>query len=320
LIFRKKKYHFNPVTLVYEEIKINPRQRFREFLFYSSIILLITMGSGYVLNLIFDSHETRVLEDKLTLLNHQMQSIWKKGNHLSQVLHKDVYKRDNNFRTILQLDTLPYSYRIAGTGGSVMENGYINQSDLSYQINNMINNLNRQLQVQDRSLELLYKKALSYTDKETHMPAILPVARKDLKYISNDFGWRVDPVYFTERVHEGLDFVADIGKKVHATGDGIVTFVQYSRIGYGNEIVIDHKYGFASRYAHLNSIAVKEGDRVKRGQVIGAVGRTGKTTGPHLHYEVLHEHRPVNPSFYYDVTLSDSEYSQILNKTNNNTN
>jgi murein DD-endopeptidase MepM/ murein hydrolase activator NlpD len=316
LIFRKKKYHFNPVTLIYEEIKINPRQRLRDILFYLVVILVITIVSGYILNLLFDSRETRVLEDKLASLNHQMQSIWKKGNNLSLLLHKDLFKKDNNYRTILQLDTIPYSYRIAGTGGSVLDDEYTTQNDLRYQINSMINNLNRQLKIQDRSLELLYKKALSFSDKETHMPAILPVARKDLKYISTDFGWRVDPIYFTERVHNGLDFVADMGKKVHATGDGIVTFVQYSRIGYGNEIVIDHKYGFASRYAHLNTIGVKEGDKIKRGQIIGTVGRTGKTTGPHLHYEVLHEHKPVNPSFYYDISLTDSEYSQILNKTN----
>ena len=105
-------------------------------------------------------------------------------------------------------------------------------------------------------------------------------------------------------MHSGLDFVAPAGKNVYATGDGIVTFVQYSRTGYGNEIVIDHRFGFGSRYAHLNQMKVKEGEKVKRGQLIGTVGETGRATGPHLHYEVLYENRPVNPSFYFDTQFN----------------
>jgi murein DD-endopeptidase MepM/ murein hydrolase activator NlpD len=120
-------------------------------------------------------------------------------------------------------------------------------------------------------------------------------------------------------VHNGLDFVTPAGKNVYATGDGIVTFVQYSRKGYGNEIVIDHKFGFGSRYAHLNSIQVKEGDKVERGQIIGTVGETGRSTGPHLHYEVLYEQRPVNPSFYFDINLTREEYAQIIKRAGKDT-
>ncbi len=109
------------------------------------------------------------------------------------------------------------------------------------------------------------------------------------------------------------------GKDVYATGDGTVTLVQESRIGYGNEIFIDHGFGFGSRYAHLSQILVKEGQNVKRGQLIGKVGESGRATGPHLHYEVLYENKPVNPSFYFDNSLSVEEYQRILKLASNKT-
>ena len=147
-----------------------------------------------------------------------------------------------------------------------------------------------------------------------HMPAIMPVAQNDLFMISTDFGMRTDPFNHVEQLHTGLDFVAPTGKNVYATGDGTVTFMQLSRTGYGNEIVIDHAFGFGSRYAHLDTILVTGGQKVKRGQLIGRVGASGRTTGPHLHYEVLYENRPVNPEYYFDNGLSTDEYRQILNQ------
>jgi murein DD-endopeptidase MepM/ murein hydrolase activator NlpD len=138
--------------------------------------------------------------------------------------------------------------------------------------------------------------------------------------ISSNFGVRSDPFLDQQEVHNGLDFVAAVGKNVHATGDGTVTFVQNSRTGYGNEIVIDHAFGFRSRYAHLNEILVTEGQKVRRGQIIGKVGQSGRTTGPHLHYEVLYENKPVNPEFYFDNSLTLEEYEQIVKLASNKTN
>jgi murein DD-endopeptidase MepM/ murein hydrolase activator NlpD len=183
----------------------------------------------------------------------------------------------------------------------------------------MINVLNLQLQVESNSLEMLYEKALEHSMLQTHLPAIQPVDKKDLIMISSNFGVRSDPFFFVEKVHNGLDFVTSSGRNVYATGDGTVTFVQYSRTGYGNEIVIDHKFGFGSRYAHLNNIQVKGGDKVKRGQIIGTVGETGRSTGPHLHYEVLYKNKPVNPSFYFDTSLTREEFAQIINKAGKDT-
>jgi len=123
---------------------------------------------------------------------------------------------------------------------------------------------------------------------------------------------RSDPFLDQKGVHCGLDFVAPIGTNVYATGDGTVTFQQISRTGYGNEIVIDHAFGFGSRYDHLDQILVSLGQKIKRGQLIGKVGRSGRSTGPHLHYEVLYEGKPVNPAFYFDSSLTSDEYLEIL--------
>jgi murein DD-endopeptidase MepM/ murein hydrolase activator NlpD len=319
LIFRKKKYHYNPFTLAFEEIKTDRKRRIIKISSYILICLSLTMFSGYLLNQLFGSQEARVLEDQVSLLNQKMQYQFDKGRQISSSLRNDLFVKDNKYRTILQMDTLPCSLRLAGTGGSSSVNELAMQLDLSHQVENMINGLSIQLQIQNGSFKALYEKAMEYSAEQTHLPAIQPVAQEDLIMISSNFGVRSDPFFFVEKNHNGLDFVAPIGKNIYATGDGIVTFVQYSRKGYGNEIVIDHRFGFGSRYAHLNALKVKEGDRVKRGQIIGTVGETGRATGPHLHYEVLYEHKPVNPSFYFDTNLTKEEFAQIVNKANKET-
>jgi murein DD-endopeptidase MepM/ murein hydrolase activator NlpD len=312
LIFRRKKYHYNPTTLTFEEITINRGRRVKIAFFYMFGGIAFTLLIGYMLNQVFGSQESRILEKQVAILNNEMQSLFEQGRELSISLRDDIFKADNQYRMILQIDTLSYSYRLAGTGGSAIENGLAVQNDLSYQVDNLIDNLNTQLQIQSGSFEILYKKAVEHSTQQTHLPAILPVSESDLVMISSDFGIRADPFHFFERNHNGLDFVTPTGKNVYATGDGIVTFMQHSRTGYGNEIVVDHKFGFASRYAHLNSINVTDGEIVKRGQVIGTVGETGRATGPHLHYEVLYEHKPVNPAYYFDTNLTNEEYAEIV--------
>lgn len=316
MIFNKKKYHYNSVSLAFEEVKIDRRRRGIEISSYILICLSLTMFSGYLLNQFFGSAKARVLENHVSLLNREMQYLFDKGHQISASLRNELFVKDNNYRTILQIDTLPYSQRIAGAGGSAAVNEIAAQNDLSYQVNNMIDRLNMQLQIQSGSFKTLYAKATEYSAGLTHMPAIQPIAQKDLIMISSYFGVRSDPFFFIEKVHCGLDFVAPTGKNVYATGDGIVTFAQYSRTGYGNEIVIDHKFDFGSRYAHLAMLKVKAGERVKRGQLIGTVGESGRATGPHLHYEVLVHQRPVNPSRYFDTSLTKEEFAQIINKAN----
>ncbi|MBN1790757.1 MAG: M23 family metallopeptidase [Bacteroidales bacterium] len=316
MIFRKKKYRFNPNTLLFEEIRIDKKRRFRRISLYLLGILFFILISGFLLNHFLGSPEARILEKQVAVLNKQMQVLYSKGKHFSTALRNDVFPKDNHYRTILQMDTVPYTYRLAGSGGSAAADGISLNSNLTYQLNNLINKLDQQLQLQSGSFDILYKKALEHSTQLVNLPAIQPVSQNDLIMISSRFGVRSDPFFFFEQVHNGIDFVTTVGKNVYATGNGTVTFVQYSRTGYGNEIVIDHMFGFGSRYGHLDTILVKHGEMVKRGQVIGTVGQTGRATGPHLHYEVMYENKAVNPSFYYDSSLTREEYAQIIQKAN----
>jgi murein DD-endopeptidase MepM/ murein hydrolase activator NlpD len=314
LILRKKKYYFNHTTLTFEEIKTGKRRRLVTLFSYVAVIVTVTLLSGYLLGSSFGSLETRLLENELSLLKKDMHDLLSKGEDISSVLHNEVFQNDNTYRTILQIDTLPVSLRDAGTGGSAAVLRLTKSTDVTYQLDNLVNQLNRQLKIQSGSYEAVYQKALMRSRHLSHMPAILPVSQNDLVMISTDFGVRSDPFNHVEQLHNGLDFVAPTGKNVYATGDGIVTFIQLSRTGYGNEIVIDHSFGFGSRYAHLDTILVTGAQKVKRGQLIGTVGASGRATGPHLHYEVLYEKRPVNPAYYFDNALSTDEYRQILNQ------
>ncbi len=319
MIFRKKKYHFDPVTLTFEEIKNNRRTKAGEFIVYILVSMVITLSVGFILNQVFGSAESRILQSRLFSLNQQLQVLLEKGHQFSSILHKDHFPRDNTYRSILQIDTLSDNIREAGTGGYVPHNPLSTKNDISDSLSSLIVMLNSQLQIQSGSYDIVYKKALEHQRALSHIPAIQPVSQKDLIMISSNFGLRSDPFREQQEIHQGLDFVAETGKNVYATGDGTVTLVKESRIGYGNEIFIDHGFGFGSRYAHLSRILISEGQKVKRGQLIGKVGESGRATGPHLHYEVLYENKPVNPSFYFDNSLSVEEYQRILKLASNKT-
>lgn len=319
MIFRKKKYHFDPVTLTFEEIRSDKKTRAGEFIIYIIVSMIVTLLVGFILNQVFGSAESKMLKNELFSLNQKMQHLLDKGHHFSSILHKDHFPRDNSYRAILQIDTLSENVRQAGIGGSVRHNPFSFRNDMSDTLGSLIAMLNSQLQIQTGSYETVYEKALEHQRALSHMPAIQPISQKDLIMISSNFGLRSDPFLEHQEVHRGLDFVAITGKDVYVTGDGTVTLVQESRIGYGNEIFIDHGFGFGSRYAHLSQILVKEGQKVKRGQLIGKVGESGRATGPHLHYEVLYKNKPVNPSFYFDNSLTVEEYQRILKLASNKT-
>jgi murein DD-endopeptidase MepM/ murein hydrolase activator NlpD len=314
LIFRKKKYYFNTATLTFEEVRIKKSHKIMVLSGSMLLIVIITFISGYFLNRYLGSTESRMLEREVNVLTEEMKGQLNKGLEIGETLRNDLFVQDNNYRIILQMDTLDIAVRSAGTGGSAIAGQLARQNDISYQVNSVINSLTNQLQVQSGSFRKLYDKAMQYSEGQTHFPAIQPVDKKDLIMIGSFFGERSDPFIMITRNHYGLDFVAHEGTPVYATGDGIVTFVQYSRTGYGNEIMLDLKFGFGTRYAHLQTVKVREGETIKRGQMIGTVGATGRATGPHLHYEVLFQHRPVNPSFYFDTTLTREEFAQIINK------
>jgi len=313
---RKKIYYYNDHSLAFEEIKVSRKEKARNFLFFTVLLLCISGLGGYLFYHHILAPEKIVLTKKITSLESDVMRLAASCDSLGLVLAGTYFPRDNYYRVILGIDTLPFSIRTAGSGGSLTTPALSRESSLSHHVKQKINQLNTQAGIQLNSLEMLQEAAVQKEKIHHAIPAIQPIARKDLILVSSFFGKRFDPFFHEEADHCGLDFVAPVGTEVYATGEGIVTLLNFSRTGYGNELVINHSFGYSTRYGHLEKFFVAEGELVKRGEVIGLVGNSGRSTGPHLHYEVLYEGKPVNPVFYYSDDLTDDEFHLLTEKTN----
>ena len=313
----RKNYIFNKKTLTYNEVKPAPGKTLKKAL----VFLFITVITGSCLFLIsanFGSPRSFLLEKKQSYLDKRLGILNKKLDSLSNIIIENNYRNDNMYRIILGLDSLALTMRQAGTGGSQGKSifGKHSNSVLVLKIAKKIDKIQHQLKIQDTSYAEIENATTDWQKEISSLPLVMPISVKDLLFISSTFGRRIDPIFHIPAQHHGLDYVASLGTKVYATGNGIVTLSKYSRKGYGNEVIIDHSFGFSTRYAHLSEILVKTGDSVKRGQVIGLVGSTGKSTGPHLHYEVRSHNKPVNPFFYYSDDISGDEYEKMVNLNN----
>ena len=187
----------------------------------------------------------------------------------------------------------------------------LSNPDLIVQTSKKIDLISKQLYVQSKSFDEILDLSRQQKDRLQHIPSIQPVANKDLSRVASGYGTRIDPVYGTLRFHAGMDFTAKEGTDIYATGDGVVTLAEWKQ-GYGNCIIIDHGYGFETLYGHMSSYVAKRGQKVKRGELIGKIGSTGKSTGPHLHYEVHVKGKPDNPAKYYFMDLTPEEYDKML--------
>jgi len=310
---KRKIYKYNYTKLNFEEINRNKGHIVRKALFFMLILSLIVCIDIYLLYFIGSPKELS-LSKKSEELNELIEVINSQLDNVSTVLSNNHFKDDNLYRIILEIDTIPKSIRDAGIGGSQKHRNLdeLNKAGLIISVAQKIDKLYRQIDIQTESYDYLLDKAGENIKKIASIPSIQPVSVKDLTFISSYFGVRTDPFFNYKKPHYGLDFVAPRGTKIYVTGDGIVTLSKYSRTGYGNEIIIDHLFGYNSRYAHLNKIFVKEGDKVKRGQLIGLLGNTGRSTGPHLHYEIRYNNQPINPIYYFADEISEQEYERMI--------
>jgi murein DD-endopeptidase MepM/ murein hydrolase activator NlpD len=185
-------------------------------------------------------------------------------------------------------------------------------SDLIIKTNQRLDKLSKQLYVQSKSYDEIISMAKNKEKMLSSIPAIMPVSNKDLTRTASGYGWRIHPIYKIRKFHEGMDFTAPTGTEVYATGDGIIEVVKSSKRGYGKRVVIDHGFGYKTRYAHLNEFNVRRGQEVKRGEVIGYVGSSGLSVAPHLHYEVMKGNKNVNPVDYYFNDLTPKQYEKMI--------
>jgi len=315
---RKVYYIYNPKTRTYDRVYPTVRQRVMSFL----RSLFVGMGFGIGAFLLFLWIFGTPSEKELRIENSRLQAQYDVLSHrLDEALTvmKDLQQRDDNlYRVMLQADPIADPVRRASYGGT---NRYeelmdLANADLVVNTTQKMDMLDRQLYIQSQSFDEVVKLCKENDEKLKCIPAIQPVANKDLKYTASGYGLRIDPIYNTTKFHEGMDFSANIGTPVYATGNGVVTKAGWQS-GYGKIIKIDHGYGYETWYAHLNDMDVRVGQKVVRGQVIGEVGNTGKSTGPHLHYEVHVKGRVVNPVNYYFMDLNADDYDKMIQMAEN---
>ena len=315
---KKHKYRFNPETLAMERIE----HGLRYWLKKSGGYLLggICLGAVFffVFFMLFPSPREKQLIQQNQALEAQLQLLDKRVDQM-QVVMSDLSQRDDNlYRVLLGAEPIPQSVRLGATQRIEYyeQLAEMNNSQLAADLTMKVDVLEKELYVQAKSYEEVLDLAETQELKMENIPAIQPVLNKDLKRIASGFGVRIDPVYHTHRMHTGLDFSAPIGTEVYATGNAKVVFVGW-RQGYGNTLELDHGYGYTTLYAHLYKALVRVGQKVKRGDIIALVGNTGKSVGPHLHYEVRIHNKPVDPKNYFFNDLSPEQYDEMVQLSNN---
>lgn len=309
-----KKYIFNPQTLEYEEYTTSWRRKLGNVFLYILSTGSLALVIVFLLLHVFGSPKERALNREVEYLKLQYTIMNDRIDEINVLMSEMEDRDDNIYRVIFEADPIPSSVRKAGYGGTnryLALDGYVN-SDMVTNTAKKLDILSSQIYVQSKSFDEIYLMAKNKSEMLSCIPAIMPVKDTDIYRISSHYGQRTDPFYKVPKFHGGIDFSGPIGIGIYATGDGTVVSVQRSKNGYGNSVLIDHGYGYKTRYAHLDSFKVKRGDKVKRGQEIGTMGNTGKSTAPHLHYEVIKNNKTVNPINFFFNDLTPEEYDKIL--------
>ncbi len=315
----KVKFRYNPETLSYDRIEKGLRYYVaRVFLhfFFGAVLGLIYF---FVYTNIIDSPREKRLERENARLTTQFEILSNRMDKTMEVLD-DIARRDENiYRVVFMADSIPSSIRKAGFGGI---NRYepledLDNSELVISTAKKLDRIVKEAYVQSKSFDEIIELAKNKEDLLAATPAIMPISNKDLKRTASGWGYRIHPIYKTRKFHYGMDFSAPTGTEVYATGNGTVLKIRRDKTGYGNNIEIDHGYGYVTRYAHLNGFNVRLGQKVKRGDVIGFVGNSGTSTAPHLHYEVHVKGQKVNPSHYYFNDLTAEEYEEMIERSSN---
>ena len=317
---KDKKYIFNPKTLSYEVKRRSRRSRALRTMVMFAVSLGVAMLYFWlytdVLGLelpktVLLKKENAQWRSKVEVLNRQLDEY---DESLASLQMRD----DGIYRAIFGMHEIPSEVRNAGFGG-VNRYSHYDAMDRSAPLKKTavrLDVLTKKTYVQSRSFDEVAQLSRRAGDMASCIPAIPPVVPdKRIYRLSSTFGFRSDPFTGRSTRHAGVDFALKPGNPIYATGDGVVEKVKYEFFGYGNHVLIDHGFGYKTRYAHLKSISVVEGMKVKRGECIGESGNSGRSSGPHLHYEVIYRDKHVNPANYYDLTITPEEYSTMVHNT-----
>ena len=314
----KKKYKINPETLAMEQVEQGLGYWLRQTGIYILAGIVLGVLFLYLFLIFFPSprekqllREKEALEAQLTHLHQQVDQM--------QIVMTDLQQRDDNlYRVLFGAEPIPMSIR-QGTQRKIAyyeELASMTNSQLSADLALKVDVLEKEMYVQAKSYDDILEMAKNQEIRMKNIPAIQPVMNKDLKRVASGYGMRIDPVYHVRKFHQGMDFTAPTGTEVFATGNAKVKFTGWKQ-GYGNTVILDHGFGYETLYAHLYKSLVRKGQKVRRSDIIALVGNSGKSTGPHLHYEVRLNGKPVDPRNYYFYDLSPEEYDQMIQLSNN---
>lgn len=318
--FQNKKYYYDPKTLDYKEIKTS----FWEYIFKGGIFLFSSFSVALMIYFFtfdyFESPKEKILRRELDNMKYNYEELSYRVDKSTQVL-ESIKNRDNNiYRIYFGVDPIPNDIRKGGFGGVDIYRslqGYDN-SNLITEVSQKLDILDKQLFIQTKSLDEIVDIAKQKDELMACLPAIQPIENRDLKRLASGYGIRFHPILKERIMHYGMDFSAKIGTPIYATGNGVVKKVS-SKSAFGKHVIIDHGFGYETIYAHMSKFATKRGKKVRRGEVIGYVGNTGRSAGPHVHYEVHKNGRRLNPVTFYSGDLNPVEFQKIKELANKDT-
>ncbi len=311
---KNSKYFFNPDTLQYEHIYANRRAKFKKRMKYTGIVLLFALAANIIHFAFLKTPKEIILEQDREQLKERYVILDNEISALKQNLTDIQQMDDKVYRPIVGIDPLSDVIRMAGYGGTFQyeELKGSEYSSLLIEANKQVDNLAKQIYIQSKSYDEIVTELKEKDKYLSCRPAIPPISPADFGRVSDYYGWRKDPFTHKPAIHYGIDLTGPSGANVNTTGDGVVSRAKRSLFGYGLYVEVDHGYGYKTRYAHLKKILVKQGQKVKRGEVVGLMGNTGRSTGTHLHYEIRVNNKPVNPVYYFDFDITAEEYDYML--------
>ena len=306
---RRTKYFYNPKSLSFEKVSDHRSYVLWRRFGSTSLFVVLVVGLSFVIshfyvrfNMLPSQQNNFAVLQELESANRQIEEFEKR---LQDLEDKDI----NIYRSIFNVaPPKPTDFR----GKDYAELSKLPNGKLLQRIKEKADQLQALAIAQEASFVKLQKLSKNRITAIDAIPAIMPVANKDLRQLASGFGYRRDPFYHTPSFHPGMDFTAAVGTEIYATANGTVSMIRTEPWGYGNHIIINHGNGYTTLYGHLSRSIARPGQKIKRGQLIGYVGNTGRSTGSHLHYEVRKFNNPLNPAFFYRNDLTDEEYQRMI--------
>src|SRR5688572_7514487 len=310
------KYYYDTETCKYERVRTRKSDVVLNALGFLSLTVMLAVGLLILYDNYFESPKELILKNEVKELEFYYDKLNKDVELLSQILDNIEQRDDNIYRVVLGAEPIEKSVRDVGIGGADryadIRKKDIGHTALVVALHEKVDKLRRKLYIESKSQDEVVQLAENKEKLFAAIPAIQPIANKQLIALASGFGFRIHPVYKVKKMHSGIDFAAPIGTPIYATADGKVITVDVKFSGYGKMVEIDHGFGYRSRYAHMHDFAVRTGQNIKRGDLIGYVGNTGLSTAPHLHYEVMINGAHVDPVHYFFNDLTAAEYEKIL--------